>query len=83
MYSDRTARPGNSRRYKNGRYTWYGPVVDDNSGVGHLVATEVIHLVTPLQVPASLGTRVVITKVGDHMIQGVYSTYVGKYTRMN
>ena len=34
-------------------------------------------MITPLQVPASLGEREVITKVGDHIVQGVYSTYVG------
>ena len=63
----------------DGRYTWYGPAVQDYSGVGHLVANYILHLVTPLPTPVHLGTWVVITKVGNHIIQGVYSTYVGKH----
>ena len=35
-------------------------------------------MAVPLSTPPQLGTRIVITKLADHIVQGVYSTYVGK-----
>ena len=61
-----------------GRYRWHGPVTDNHQGVGHLVHVSLWNTVKSVSPPEACGTRVVVTKIGAHTVQGVYSPYVGK-----
>ena len=46
--------------------------VSDHTGVGQLVSVDLCHLASPQNTPPEMGTRIVITEVGENTIQGVY-----------
>ena len=63
---------------KSAEYKWYGPVTDNHQGVGQLVHNSLWNTATSIPPPEGCGNIVVVTRVGEHIIQGVYSPYVGK-----
>ena len=63
---------------ESAEYKWYGPVTNNHQGVGQLVHSSLWSIATSIPPPEGCGNRVVVTRVGEHIIQGVYSPYVGK-----
>ena len=47
-----------------GRYTWFGPIVDNHQGVGLLTHTSLCHMARQLATPNGVGTRMVVPKIG-------------------
>ena len=61
-------------------YSWHGQPQSNCEGTGLFVAKRLQALTTTIQTSPALGPRVVVIRCGPHIIQAVYSPWLGRTT---